>query len=54
MSYQIFDMYGKQMSIAAINGSRVIIDLSGYASGLYIIQINQNNNILSQQKIIRK
>jgi len=54
MSYQIFDMYGKQMSIAAINGFRVIIDLSGYASGLYIIQINQNNNILSQQKIIRK
>ncbi len=54
MSYKIFDIYGKLLESNSVTSNLNTIDLTNYASGVYMLQILDQNTTISQQKIIRK
>jgi gingipain R len=54
LSYAIFDMYGKLISQNKINENQVVVNLTSFAAGVYMIQILDGTTPISQNKIIRK
>lgn len=54
LSYALYDMFGKLIIRKNIKEQQVIIDLTGIASGIYLIQILEGENQITQQKIIKK
>lgn len=50
--YQISDIYGRILDAATLQEG--IINLSNYASGIYIVKILNNNQIIKTEKIIKK
>ncbi len=54
ITYKIYDVYGKLLESSTVTTNTTTVDLTNYASGVYMIQILDQNTTLSQQKIIRK
>lgn len=46
-SYRLFTVSGHQIYEGAGNGSQISIDLSGYASMMYLLKLNLNNKAIS-------
>ena len=49
-----YDLYSKLLKSNNVKKNTTTVDLTNYASGVYMIQILDQNTTLSQQKIIRK
>ena len=53
-NYSIFDVYGRFVANASCNDRTASIDLSGSASGMYIISVNFTNGTSQSVKIINR
>ena len=52
---QIIDATGKRVKMTtAPNGNRLQIDLSGYTSGLYLLQLIENGKVLENLQIVKQ
>ena len=51
---QLFDIYGQRLQVMSVRGERTQIDLSRYATGVYLIKLVNNENVMAVQKVIRK
>ncbi len=52
-SVSIYDMSGKLMETSEINNSSFSKDISGYRTGIYLLQITMDNGSVQTQKLVR-
>ena len=50
---QIFDIYGQRIQVMPVNSGNHQIDMSSYATGVYIIKLVSNGNVIGMQKVVR-
>lgn len=50
----LYDMYGKMVLSAAANGEVSSMDISELASGLYLLNVSQDNRIVKSVKVVRQ
>lgn len=53
LSYQLFDIQGKEIINNAISNSETQINLQSYPQGAYIMKVSNNNKLLKTFKIIK-
>jgi hypothetical protein len=52
---QVFDLQGRVVASVPLNGAhRVLFELSGQASGLYLLRIASGNEVVTQQVVVKK
>ena len=51
---QIFDIYGLRLQIMPVRGERTQIDLSRYATGVYLIKLVDNGRIIGVRKVVKE
>ena len=51
---QIFDIYGKRLQVMSVNGETTQIDLSSYATGVYLIKLVGDGRVIGVQKVVKK
>ena len=51
---QIFDIYGRRLQIMPVCGERTHIDLSHYATGVYLIKLVNDGNVLAVRKLVKE
>lgn len=54
LSYEMYDVTGKQIQIGKITNSETVIDVSQLASSIYILKINESGTNVKTFKIIKK
>lgn len=52
VSFQLFDIAGRQLIQQKIANSSEIMDLSNYSNGVYVAVISSNNQVVKRQKLI--
>ena len=50
---QIFDIYGQLIQVIPVNGENPQIDLSSCSSGVYMVKLVNNGNVIGMQKVVR-
>jgi len=53
ISYQLTDIYGKEISAAIIHATITEVPISSFPSGIYILLIREQNRIIESTKIIK-
>ena len=43
-SFRILDMYGRIVSSYLVDNSRMIVDVSGFSNGMYVLHLTDNNS----------
>ena len=51
---QIFDIYGLRLQIMPVRGERTQIDLSRYATGVYLIKLVDDGRIIGVRKVVKE
>ena len=51
---QLFDIYGQRLQIMPVRGERTEIDLSRYATGVYLIKLVNNGNVTAVRKVVKE
>ena len=51
---QIFDIYGQRLQVISVTGERTQIDLSRYATGVYLIKLVDNGRIIGVRKGVKE
>lgn len=52
--FHVYDIYGKLILTEIVTDNKITIDLSSFASGVYVLYVLENNSSIAQHKIIRK
>ena len=50
----VFDVYGQRLQIMPIRGETTQIDLSRYATGVYLIKLVNNGNVTAVRKVVKE
>lgn len=50
---QVFDIYGQLIEVMHGNSENLRVDLSNYATGVYLIKLVDNGNVIGVQKVVR-
>lgn len=53
LEIQVFDIYGQLIDVMHCNGEKNRIDLSAYATGVYLIKLVDNGNVIGVQKVVK-
>ena len=53
LEIQVFDIYGQLIDVMHGGVERPMINLSAYATGIYIIKLVTNGNVIDVQKVVR-
>ena len=51
---RVFDMYGRLLQTVPAGKQTVQIDLSHYATGVYLIQLVNNGNVMAVRKVVKE
>ena len=51
---QIFDIYGKRLQVISITDERTEIDLSSYATGVYLVKLVSDGRVIGVRKVVRR
>ena len=51
---QIFDMYGKFLHTVPVTGEKTALDLSSYASGVYMVKAVMDGQVVAVRKAVRR
>ena len=51
---QLFDLYGQRLRVVAVTGEVTEIDLSGCASGLYLVKLVRNGEVTAVAKVVKQ
>ena len=51
---QLFDIYGQRLQIMPVRGETTQIDLSRYATGVYLIKLVNNGNVTAVRKVVKE
>lgn len=51
---QLFDIYGKRLQVISVTDERIQIDLSHYATGVYLIKLVNNGNAMAVGKVVKE
>ena len=51
---QIFDIYGQRLQVISVNNEKTEINLSHYATGIYIVRLVDGNCVVATRKVVRK
>ena len=51
---QLFDLYGQRLRVVAITGEVTEIDLSGCASGMYLVKLVRNGEVTAVAKVVKQ
>ncbi|MBP5400135.1 MAG: T9SS type A sorting domain-containing protein [Bacteroidales bacterium] len=51
---QVLDIYGQRLQIMPVRGERTHIDLSHYATGVYLIKLVTNDNVTAVRKVVKQ
>jgi hypothetical protein len=54
LSYVLYDIHGRTVSLGQATQSNTQIDMQSLATGTYVLKVNQNNQELKTFKIIKK
>lgn len=56
VSVQIFDLHGRKVlsSVESYGGEQLDLDISQFAAGVYMVRVQQNGKIISEQKLVKK
>ncbi len=55
MSIEILDINGKLLYFKSYNSNKIILHLDDFKNGIYILNVNNNNNVIVKtQKVIKK
>lgn len=50
---QLYDLFGKKIKSEYTNNGSMVIDISSFSNGMYILKINQGNKMLKSVKLIK-
>ena len=50
----MFDLYGKRLHTVAITGEVTEIDLSHYASGMYLVKVVRDGEVTAVAKVVKQ
>ena len=51
---QLFDIYGQRLQVMPVRGETTQIDLSRYATGVYLIKLVNNGNVTAVRKVVKE
>ena len=51
---QLFDIYGRKLQVMPVTSERTQIDLSRYATGVYIVKLVNNGNVTAVRKVVKQ
>ena len=51
---QIFDIYGKRLQVISVTDERTEIDLSSYATGVYLVKLVSDGRVIGVRKVVRR
>ena len=56
VSVEIFDLHGRKVlsSVESYGGEQLDLDISQFAAGVYMVRVQQNGKIISEQKLVKK
>ena len=50
---QLFDIYGRQLQVLTIKDERIQIDLTQYATGIYLVKLVQGDKVVAMKKVVK-
>lgn len=53
VEYQLFDLFGRELSKGSIQNGLTTIDLNPFANGMYVLRLTNGNEILGTSKIVK-
>ena len=53
LEIQVFDIYGQLIEVMHGKDESPKVDLSSFATGIYLIKLVQNGNVIDVQKVVR-
>ena len=51
---QLFDIYGRRLQVMRVSSEITEIDLSTYATGVYLVKLVSNGKVMGVRKVVRK
>ena len=54
MELRVYDVYGRLLHTVPAGEQTVQIDLSHYATGVYLIQLVNNGNVMAVRKVVKE
>ena len=51
---QLFDIYGKRLQVMPVNNERTEIDLSRYATGVYLLKAVRDGKVMAVGKVVKQ
>ena len=56
VSVEIFDLHGRKVlsSVESYGGEQLDLDISQFTAGVYMVRVQQNGKIISEQKLVKK
>ena len=52
---RVYDVYGRLLrTVETCHGASLQIDLSSYATGVYLIQLVNNGNVMAVRKVVKE
>lgn len=54
MSLNVYDIFGKEVKREVLDGGVKVIDMSGLASGIYVMKVMRDGNVVATQKLVKR